>query len=242
MNEKNYTILIAEELAAAGNNDAMLELIRNQFHEDNNSCLSGDNEKILRYLHILAEGGNGYAMRHIGNIYNRGSGVEQNYMEAKKWYERAAEKLDTYAICTLGYIYYYGKGVEVDYEKAYKYFSQAAFMKNVNAIYKLGDMFYFGVHVKEDKNAAFFWYDEANSYDCHDYEQASIDYRLGKCYLYGHGTEQDLPEALGYLSSAEKSLVEQLQDGNPYGVADLILPNVIKELDIARSMVRELIK
>ena len=238
MERNDYKILLAEELAEANNKDAMLAVFNYFINHDDKALLVDNIERVMRYLSALAESGNSYAMRHLGNLYNDGRGVEQDHKKAIEWFEKSAAAGDTYAMCSLGYISYYGRGAELDYAKAYGYISRAAFLENVNAMYKLGDMYYYGKHVKEDKNAAFFWYDQADVCTSHSYERASVDFRLGKCYLYGHGVEQNIPKAIDCLACAEESLMEQIEDGDPYGVAEHILPQVKKERDKVRSIVK----
>jgi TPR repeat protein len=224
------------ELAKAGDKDAMLRVIKHQFVVENKSYLSGNNKLILGYLQTLADDGNGYAMRHLGNLYYYGSGVAKDMAKAIEWYEKAAEQGDAYAICDLGYCYFYGNGVDKNLEKSFLYFSQATLLENVNATYRLGDMYYYGNHVKEDKTAAFHWYKQAwrvAEYAGHSYEVASVKYRLGKCYLHGHGVKKDIQKAFRNLISAEENLLEQIENGDVYAVAGKILPKVKKELDDA---------
>jgi len=244
MKQKDYKLQLAEEVASEGCKEAMLEVFKHYINHEDKGLLAKNIELILRYLTAMAEDGDGYAMRHLGNLYNYGRGVEQDYKKAIEWFEKAADASDTYAMCNLGYIYCSGHGAAQDYAKAYKYIAKAAFLGNVNAMYKLGDMYYYGQHVKEDKDAAYFWYCEANEdYEyCHSYEQASIDYCLGKCFLYGHGVAQDNVKALQHLTYAKENLIEQIKDGDPYELAWLILPNVRKELDKTKSAIKQVAK
>ena len=236
MIQEDSRIQLAAEMAKNGCISAMLEVVKYYISHDDKNALVENIELILCYLTKLAEENDGFAMRHLGNLYNGGRGVVQDHKKAIEWYEKASIALDTYAMCSLGYIYYYGRGDKQDYLKAYKYFSEAAFMKNVNAMYKLGDMYYYGKHVSENKDKAFFWYREAENQPCLDYEESSIQYRLGLCYLHGHGVDKDLLEAYEYLSSAEKGLIEQIQDGDTYGIARLILPQVSEVFETARKL------
>jgi TPR repeat protein len=129
--------------------------------------------------------------------------------------------------------------MDVNYEKAYTCFSQSAFLENPNGMFKLGDMFYFGHYVKEDKDAAFYWYDAADSvYEKTEYERASIEYRLGKCYLYGEGVEQNLLLALRELQSAERILFELMEIGEPF--VEVTLRKTRKKIDTARNRLYEL--
>jgi len=232
----DYREALIEELAAKGNRDAIFEMERKYISRQDIDYIDAVKlEQITHYLLKLAENNDLDAMISLGSMYYEGRGIQQSYKEAAKWYEKAAEKLDAHGLCYLGYCYYYGREIDVDYEKAYSCFSQSAYLGNANAMYKLGDMYFNGYHVKEDKDAAFFWYDE--SWKCYDsiYEKSSIAYRLGRCYLYGHGTSIDLFLALKMLQKAEKGFFELIiDDGDPF--AGITLKSVKKELDTLRDL------
>jgi len=238
----NYKLLLIEELAEMGHKKAMLEVARYYVDKKDEILSVEKGELIRRYLIELSEDAeldkddSMFAMLLLGIMYYVGRGVEQNYREAVMWYEKAGDKMDSYALCNLGYCYYYGRDIAVDYSKAYPCFSYSSFLGNPNAMYKLGDMFYNGYHVDEDKDAAFFWYGEAHRFTKkEDEERPSIEYRLGKCFLYGHGVEQNLYAALNLLQAAEFGFFNQIKAGDSF--AELTLPSVTKEIDIVRAMI-----
>jgi hypothetical protein len=242
MEQKNYRILLVEELAETGNKKAMLEMARYYIDRKNEELSTEKSKLILRYLLELSEDATiseddkKFAILLLGIMYYVGRGVEQSYKEAVKWYEKAADKLDSYALCNLGYCYYYGRDLDIDYKKAYSYFAHSAFLENPNAMYKLGDMFYNGYHVNENKNAAFFWYMEAyNHTDKNSYERPNIEYRLGKCFLYGYGIGQNLYTALNLLQAAELGFLKLVQEGDTF--AGLTLPDVKRKIDETRTMI-----
>ena len=233
--ERNYKLLLVEELAETGNKDAMFD-VACHYHNLLETHISISDEKcklIVRYLEELAEENKDAALL-LGTMYYVGKGVEQSYGEAVKWYQMAADKMDSWGLCNLGYCYYYGRDVKIDYAKAYYYFSQSAYLKNPNAAYKLGDMFFYGYHVQEDKNAAFFWYQEAK-YQCKNgVEKPNINYRLGLCYLHGYGTYKNLTTALRLFQDAELEFLAQIEYGDPF--AELTLEKVKEEIETARAM------
>jgi len=101
-------------------------------------------------------------------------------------------------------------------------------------MYKLGDMYFDGKHIVEDKAAAFFWYSEALDYLYDDDDiEADIHYRLGMCYLHGHGTEKNIILALEHLQTAELEFFKLIDFGDPF--AELTLPKVKEELDNVRA-------
>ena len=235
-----YRKILVEELASKGNKDAIREMAGWYKHDPMNTDFSSKTiTHIKRYLLELAENGDTETMLFLGGMYYEGSkDFPQNYKEAFKWYEKAAEKRSPYGLCYLGYCYYHGRDIDVDYEKAYSCFSQAAFFDNPNAMYKLGDMYFYGQFVGEDKNAAFYWYNRAWRRNKNKYEKASVAYRLGKCYLHGYGVEQDLFLALKMLQTAEKDFFELVKKGEKFSA--ITLKKVKIEIDTARNRLYDL--
>ena len=234
---EKYKITLIEEMASKGNNEAIYEM--EQLYVFNPEIEDVPIEKIKlveRYLLELAENNDVHAMVSLGSMYYEGKGVPQSYKKAVKWYEKAAGNLDPRGLCYLGYCYFYGRDIDIDYEKAYSCFTQSAFLKDPNGMFKLGDMYYFGHYVNEDKEAAFYWYDAAdNVYGKSQYEKASIAFRLGKCYLYGEGVEQDLSFALRKLQTAEITFFELMDEGDQ--LIEVTLKKVRKEIDIVRNRI-----
>ena len=232
--------VIVEELASKGNKEAIFEMEEYYVFNTDIEEVSFEKQQLVeRYLLELAENNDNHAMVSLGSMYYEGRGVQQSYKKAVKWYEKAAENLDRRGLCYLGYCYYYGRDIDVDYEKAYACFSQSAFLEDPNGMFKLGDMFYFGHYVKEDKDAAFYWYEAADSNHWKtQYEKASIEYRLGKCYLYGEGVEQDLHLALRNLQSSERIFFELMDADDPH--VETTLGKVRKEVDSVRNRLYDL--
>ena len=63
-------------------------------------------------------------------MYDEGRGVRQDYVEAVRWYRRAAERGWAAAQNSLGIMYFEGKGVPVNYLEAYAWYSIAAAQGN----------------------------------------------------------------------------------------------------------------
>src|SRR5262249_22468246 len=72
-----------------------------------------------------AEGGDPEAQTNVGEIYERGMGVEPNYEAAAQWYQKAADKGYSRAIFNLGTLYEQGRGVPQDSLKALNLYRQA---------------------------------------------------------------------------------------------------------------------
>ena len=59
------------------------------------------------------------AQNNLALMYYKGEGVLQDYVEAAKWYRKAAEQGDADAQHNLGVMYHFGEGVEKDDVEAY---------------------------------------------------------------------------------------------------------------------------
>jgi TPR repeat protein len=79
---------------------------------------------------MAAEQGNAAAQYNLGNKYNKGQGVPQDYTEAVKWYRMAAEQGNAAAQSNLGIMYDAGKGVPQDYTAAYMWLNLGAAQGN----------------------------------------------------------------------------------------------------------------
>jgi hypothetical protein len=124
--KRNYHVELVEELATKGIAPAMMEVCQRFFDKGDY-----DNVKqVISYLKTLAAKGVSRATLLLGSIYYTGKGVPQSYKEAVKWYEMAAEGLESYGLCNLGYCYYYGRDMDVNFKRAYECFSLSAYMRN----------------------------------------------------------------------------------------------------------------
>ena len=66
------------------------------------------------------------AQLHLAYFYESGTGVEKNYVEAVKWYRKAAEQGDASAQYNLGLMYLDGEGVRKNTSEAKRWFKKAA--------------------------------------------------------------------------------------------------------------------
>ena len=73
-------------------------------------------------LKNLALDGNTEASRQLAIIHYK----ENNFTEAKKWFEKSASRNDVPSLRYLGILYFFGQGVKQDYPAADIWFTQAA--------------------------------------------------------------------------------------------------------------------
>jgi len=235
----DYRNLLTFEVAEMGLPDAMVDIAANIF--DDFSPERSDEEVTLmrKYLNDVAENEclplkkRAYTQMLLGSSYY----FAEDYEEAIKWYELAAQNNNFRAMCYLGYCHLYGNGTPVNYKKAYEFFAKSAYFGYANAMYKLGDMYYYGNHVEKDENAAFFWYSEANLNHTHGLDEADILLRLGRCYHYGHGVMKDNKKALELLSKAEVLFIHMVEAEAPF--SRITLPKVTELLENVRKEIYE---
>jgi hypothetical protein len=84
-----------------------------------------DLKSALRIWMQTAEGGDPEAQTNVGEIYERGMGVEPDFAAAASWYQKAADKGYSRALFNLGTLYEQGRGVEQDQLKALNLYRQA---------------------------------------------------------------------------------------------------------------------
>jgi hypothetical protein len=113
-------------IATAANYRDVAELLR-----------TGSFQTAHSQLLTLAKKDNAEAQFQLGLMAHLGRGIPQNFLEAQKWYERAAKAGEVQSQNNLGVIYRDGLGIPVDAVVAYKWFSLAASQRNVQAIANL---------------------------------------------------------------------------------------------------------
>jgi len=117
-----------------------------------------DAQKSLMKTKSSAEKGDAQAQFNLGVMYDRGQGVAQNYVEAIKWYSKAADQNEVGAQFMLGRMHHEGRGIIQDYNKAAKWYQMAAEYGNDKAQYYLGTMHHIGEGVSIDLKEAEKWY------------------------------------------------------------------------------------
>ena len=124
----------------------------------------------------------------------------ENYTEAFKCFQKAAEQGNALAQCNLGFMYQYGRGVKQDYFKAFEWYQKAAEQGLAVAQFNLGVMFDNGKGVKQDYFKAVEWYQKAA-----EQGDAKAQYNLGNMYADGKGVKQDYAKAVElYQKAAEQ--------------------------------------
>ena len=183
-----------------------------------------DFEKAFHLLRPFASKGNADIQARLGQMYQYGQGVKQNYKEAIKLYRLGSEGGNRHAQIALGKMYENGQGSKQDYQEAVKWILKAAQQKNhealimgsqvryhkwiilagekgdINAQTFLGASYYLGLNVTRDHTEAIKWYRKAA-------EQGSVIAQniLGAMSEKGKGISKDYVEANKWFTISTSS-------------------------------------
>lgn len=154
----------------------------------------------IALLREKAEKGDVQAQYKLGQAYDFGRGVEQNYSEAAHWYQQSANQGHRDAQFSLGYFYEYGQGVHIDLEEAVNWYRKSADQRNTTALIFLGKCYEYGKGVDTNAGEAFLCYKKAA-----DLGNANAQNLVGYCFDVGLGVPQDLEKALFYYMESAKN-------------------------------------
>ena len=112
----------------------------------------------VRRLLALAEQGNAKAQNNLGFLYELGQDVQQDDVEAAKWYRKAAIQGNAKAQYNLANHYAQGRGVAKDSGEAAAWYRKAAAQGILHAMNHLAEMYATGNGVGRDKAEAVKWY------------------------------------------------------------------------------------
>lgn len=101
------------------------------------------------------------AQLQIGEFYKIGQGVAKDPVEARKWFERAANGGNVLAMHRLGVMSARGDGGPVDPAASITWFEKAAALGLVDSQYNLGATYHPGADgaaAQQDRAKAYFWY------------------------------------------------------------------------------------
>ena len=104
-----------------------------------------------------------YAQYNLGLMYDDGDGVEEDKIEAAKWYKKAADQKFPRAQYKLGELYRTGKGVSKDLAKALSLYKLASSGENRDAQFSLAYMYMSGTVVEKNLLLAHMWWNIAYS-------------------------------------------------------------------------------
>jgi localization factor PodJL len=148
-------------------------------------------------LRAAALKGDATAAYEIATRFADGKGVPQNYDEAAKWFDRAAQAGVVPAVFRLGTFYEKGLSVKKDVDIARRYYLQAAERGNAKAMHNLAVLDADGGGKGANYKSAAQWFRKAA-----DRGVADSQFNLGILYARGIGVEQNLAESFKWFSLA----------------------------------------
>jgi TPR repeat protein len=131
------------------------------FNTGLDAYMRDDYATALREWTPLAEQGDARAQTTLGWMYDNGTGVAQDDVEAVRLYRLAAEQGYANAQYNLGEMYRFGNGVAQDYGEAERLFRLSAEQGDADAQNNLGLMYIIGRGVIQDNVYAHMWFDIA---------------------------------------------------------------------------------
>ena len=168
-------------------------------HSEQDTFTNVSAERVAEYQK-KAEQGNVAAQVLLGDCYDKGKGIKQDYDKAAEWFTKAAEQGNPAAQYMLGNYYLSGKGVEENKREAIKLYRKAAEQGFSEAEFMLGGCYAAGITVPQDYGKAVEWYLKAAKRG-----HSAAQHQLGIFYKAGHAVQQDDTQALKWFrKSAEQ--------------------------------------
>ena len=177
--------------AARGNDPAAQDWLGQYFNSSKNFAGA------VQWYRKAADQGDADAQNNLGNMYDFGHGVPQDYAQALQWYRKAADQGNAYGLFNLGAMYDSGQGVPQDYAQALQWYRKAADQGDADAQFNLGTMYEHGHGVPQDYAQAVQWYRKVA-----DQGYADGQFNLGVMYEHGHGVPQDYAQAVQWYRKA----------------------------------------
>ena len=101
--------------------------------------------------------GSPLAANNVGQAYMVGEGAPQDYAEAIKWVQRAADGGDSNAMLNLSVLYHQGWGTKADDAEAIKWLRRAADAENAEAMQRMGTFLRWFLQAADEGHAGAMW-------------------------------------------------------------------------------------
>ena len=186
-------------------------------------------QEFATLLYEKANAGDPRFYFRVGLCYYDGTGIEQNYVEAAKWYKLAADQGYASAQYNLGRAFDMGEGVEKDSKEAVKWYKLAADQGFAVAQNNLGVCYDNGYGVLQDYNEAVRLFELSAAQG----NWKAFD-NLGIMHLYGRGVKRNPKKAKEYY---EKALANLAYKSKPATDADK--KRIQNNLDEVNALIAE---
>ncbi|KAG0235131.1 hypothetical protein BGW42_005781 [Actinomortierella wolfii] len=144
-----------------------------------------------------AKEGDIMAQSRLGEMYERGVGVERNDSEAFKWYLEAAKQGDVASQHKTGVYYSSGRGTDKNPMEAVSWFQKAANQGYSPSQFDLGARYETGAGIEKNQSEALAWYTKAA-----EHGNTDAQLYLGGLFATGQGVERDMTKAVHWYREA----------------------------------------
>lgn len=144
--------------------------------------------------------GNIPALYALGEMYEKGTGVDKDPARARFYYETASEMNFPPAILSLGILYEQGSGVARKPEMAYRFYKRAADLGSPRAINMMAQLTEKGLGTARDAKQARGLYERGAALG-----DSAAMLNLARCFADGIGGRKDVSEARQLLEKASLS-------------------------------------
>lgn len=143
----------------AESGDAVSQFALGMAYYDGSDGHTKNDELSIYWLKKAANQNYSIAMRIVGMRYLRGISVNQDYGEAERWLEKAANKGEEIAQLNLGFMFEGSyEQVLVDYKRAAYWLTKAANQGNSFAAARVAEMYRDGLGVRQNNSIAKEWF------------------------------------------------------------------------------------
>jgi S1-C subfamily serine protease len=118
---------------------------------------AGTGVLMFEEIKARAENGDAALQYQLGLHYFNGNNVTKDYLEAARWWHKAADQNYAPAQYQFGLCFYAGYGVEQDYAESVKWWGKASERGNAPAQYNLGCCYFYGYGVGKNLVMADKW-------------------------------------------------------------------------------------
>lgn len=198
---------ISEKLFCEENAYKSAGFYLHEIGKDENNRQKSDIKETL----ALAESGVVEAQLKLGEMYNVGEDVPQDYKRAVFWFRKAAEQGLAEAQYNLGQMYYRGEGVPQDYKRAILWFEKAAKQGHVGPQMVLGTLYYDGTNVEQNYFLSYIWLTLASGNTQPGLEYSIIIVRDLRDEVINKLTKEQLIEAQSRINTCLESNYQNCQ-------------------------------
>lgn len=169
------------------------------FGKSASSTNIADESVDINSLQEAANNGDRNAQFELGQAFEAGRSVDQDFDQALIWYNKAGSQGHTESQYVLGMWHAFGIHLQPNYDEALRWYSKAAEQGHAGAQFIMGMSHSFGLAVPQDHGMAFQWYRRAA-----EIGDADAQRQLAVSYFEGNGVSQDSTQAVKWFIKASQ--------------------------------------